>query len=158
MDRRQQTCILTNSTDSFQQNVSPIDASALGSNSPRNLSDMLWTVSKISNPNHLTIEDFALTHPEPLSSPLYHHTIYFPSEPCSPLQHGRKHNRPSHSNCYIKDWVKQKLDYDMRTIWALLSPKWLRLPVSQVELMNLHKIMQPLLSLTVRFQIIIPIN
>lgn len=159
-DRRQQTYIWQTfcSTDCFQQNVTLADVSALGSNSPRNISDVLWTVSKISNSKHLTIEDFALTHLEPLSSPLHRHTIYFQSEPCSPLQHGWKHNRSSHSNCYIKDWMKQNLDYDTRTIWALLSPKWLRLPIFQIELMDLHKIMQPLLPLTVRFQIIIPIN
>lgn len=55
--------------------------------------------------------------------------------------------------------MKQDLDLDMQTIWALLSPKCLRLSGAQVELMDLHKIMlQPLLSLPARFAAIIPKN
>lgn len=55
--------------------------------------------------------------------------------------------------------MKQNLDLDMQTIGAVLSPKCLRLPGSQVELMDLHKIMmQPFLSLPVRFETIIPKN
>lgn len=139
--------------------MTPINASILGSNSSRNLSVVFWTVSKISNPNHLTTEDLPLTHPEPLSSPLHLHTKYFQLEPCTPLQHGWKCNRPNHSSCCIKGWMKQNLYLDMQTIWALLSPKCLRLPRSQIELMDLHKIMlQPLLSLPVRFETVLPKN
>lgn len=54
-----------------------------------------------------------------------------------------------------------KFDLDMQTlsIWALLSPKCLRLPGSQAELMDPHKIMlHTLLSLPLRFETMIPKN
>lgn len=57
--------------------------------------------------------------------------------------------------------AEAKFDLDMQTlsIWALLSPNCLRLPGSQAELMDLHKIMpQTLLSLPPRFETMIPKN
>lgn len=35
--------------------------------------------------------------------------------------------------------MKQNLNVDMQNIWALLSPKSLRLPECWVEMMNPHK-------------------